>query len=84
MAREEIKTRFPDQWIALLPTHVDQHDQLIAGRLITVAENWTTFDKTVQSFRRDNPGLFPFTYFTGRYPMGRNVVHIRSKFPIDC
>jgi hypothetical protein len=76
VAREEIKTHYPDHWIALLPTRVDQHDQLIAGRLITVADDWSTFDIAVKSFRRDNPGLFPFTYFTGRYPMGRDVVHV--------
>jgi hypothetical protein len=76
VARDEIKTRFPDHWIALLPTHVDHDDRLVAGRLVACEQNWPTFDLAVQAFRRENPGLFPFTYFTGRDPMGRDVVHV--------
>jgi hypothetical protein len=76
VARDDVKARFPDHWIALLPTHVDHRNRLVAGRLVTVAEDWSTFDAAVQSFRRDYPGFLPFTYFTGRFPMGRDVVRV--------
>jgi hypothetical protein len=76
VARDEIKTHYPDHWIALLPTHVDEHNILIAGRLIAHAEEWAIFDSAVQAFRRKYPETFPFTYYTGRYPMGRDVVHV--------
>ena len=76
VARDDIKTRYPDHWIALLPPHVDQRYRLVAGRLISVSQDYPTFDAVVRTFRRDYPGVFPFTYFTGRYPMGRYVVNV--------
>lgn len=76
VSRDEIKNSYPDQWIALLPTHVDQRDRLIAGRLVAHAQDWPAFNAAVRAFRDEYPALFPFVYFTGRYPMGRDVVHV--------
>jgi len=76
VSRDEIKTRYPDTWIALLPTHVDQHHRLIAGRLVAHAKEWQAFKDLIEPIRRAHPHSHLFTDYTGRYPMGENVVHV--------
>ena len=72
--RDEIKARYPDKWIALIPTHVDEHDRMHAGRLVAHARDQSEFAEELRRFRTTYPKVFLHTYFTGRYPMGRNAV----------
>jgi hypothetical protein len=76
VARDEIKRRYPDHWIALLPTHVDERDSLIAGRLVACAKEWQEFSALIEPIKLAHPRLPLFTDYTGRYPMGENVVRV--------
>lgn len=76
VSRDEINTRYPDTWIALLPTHVDERDRLIAGRLVAHSTDWQTFKALIEPIRRDRPDWHLFVDFTGKYPLGKDIVHV--------
>ncbi len=76
VSRELIKERYPDEWVALFPTHVDASGRLIAGRLLGHTPDRECLAAMLKPFKEANPNLPVFTYFTGRYPFGKNIVRV--------
>jgi hypothetical protein len=76
VSRELIRERYPDEWVALFPIHVDAAGRLIAGRLLGHAADRDALEELLQPTKAAHAGLPIFTYYTGRYPFGRNVVRV--------
>lgn len=70
----ELHAAMPNQWIALLPTRVDDAIQITAGRVLASAGDWESFDRLVRELRQTYPKLAFDTFFTGPYTFGREFV----------
>ena len=72
---EEIKQRYPDEWICLEVTEEDEAGLPLAGRLIDHGREKRRVLKAAKAFRVENPQARGFLFYTGELiPEGQVVI----------
>lgn len=61
--RQEIDAEFPNKWLAILATRVDELVSVCEGRLIATARGRRALEDLVAPLLADLPGHSPFRYF---------------------
>src|SRR5687768_2159674 len=74
--RATINERYPREWVAILPTHVDEASQLIAGRLLVHAPERKTLERALRPLRRAHPALAVYVDLTGPVAADERLVRV--------
>ena len=64
--RREIEAEFPNKWLAILATRVDELVSVCEGRLLATARSRRALEALLKPVMTDLPGRSPFTYYNYR------------------
>jgi hypothetical protein len=62
----EIEAEFPNRWLAILATRVDELVSVCEGRLLATAQSRRAVEALVAPLLAELPGRVAFTYFNNR------------------
>jgi hypothetical protein len=72
---EEIRQRYPDEWVCLEVTQEDEMGQPLAGRLIVHSREKRRVVQAAKAFRDEHPKARGFLFYTGELiPEGQVVI----------
>jgi hypothetical protein len=66
-SRQAIEDEYPNKWLAILPTRVDELNSTCEGRFLASARGRRALHEIIQPARAElPPQCYPFTYFNYR------------------